>query len=584
MNLISRDRKFFAFAVLLVSFVLCASSVHGAELSTSANRTVLSENETLELTVRLNEQIGYSSPDFQALERDFEILSQQRSSQFRNINGRTEAWTDWTLILAPKATGTLSIPSFSFEGATSSALQVTVTESNAVSAGEQRDIFVEVETDKPEVSVQEQLLVTVKIHTGIMLRDASMTEDLSVEDAVVESISETAYNKQLDGRMYRVMELVYAVYPQKSSPITIPSMSWNLVMATDRGSGLRYRFQAPGQMRRLRSEPMVIPVNPRPSQYTGQQWLPARDVKLEQHWSSDPSRFVVGEPLTRTITLQADGLTSAQLPPLPDQSVDGVKIYSDQPQLDDIKDREGVVGSRIESVAIVPTQEGELILPEVAVSWWDTEAQQQRTATLPEQVLAVAPAATNHSTLPLAPPSSEASADAPANGETTAGPSPYRWPWLVSNAVFAGLALLFMLAWLQARKRQQEPVSSTRNESSETLNEAFHAVRRACSENNVRAARNSLSEWGKLYWQLPRAASLQEIIDRSDSDALTKEVAELDKILYGCYESSHNQAADWQGDRLWRALVKFKRKDQKARQEQEQTDKDQLPPLYPTTH
>lgn len=578
------DAKLFALGSLLLMLLFQVGSAHGAELSANVDRTVISENETVQLTVRLDEQVGYNSPDFDRLEADFEILSQQRSSQFRSINGVTETWTEWTLVLAPRTTGTLSVPSLTFQGATSNPVNITVTEASAnTGADAPREIFVEVETDKSEVFVQEELLLTIRVHTGILLRDISMDEPLTVENAVVENVSETAYNKQLDGRLYRVAELVYAVYPQKSEPISIPGLTWNIVMATNRGSGLRYRFQAPGEMRRVRSESLTIPVKPKPTTYSGDHWLPASDINLEQHWSSDPSRFVVGEPLTRTITLKAEGLTSAQLPPLPDQRVGGLKVYQDQPQFDDIKTNSGITGHRIESVAIVPTRPGKLTLPEVQVTWWDTDDGEQKVATIEPQVLTIAPAAPNGRGLPFtqAQPSAEQ-----RDTTTTSDPEPVwvlSWPWLISNAVFAALALFFMIAWLRARNGQTNDAENSHTEESANLNEAFHAVRRACSENDAVAVRNALGEWARLYWQLPHAASLEDIEERCRSSALVKELAELDKMLYGSSQPSQGQNNDWRGENLWRALVKFKRKDKKQRQEKQQTGKDRLPPLYPTT-
>lgn len=580
MNFFNKDRLYFSCTLLALALLFGASNATAAELRASVDRTEISENETLTLTIRLDEQVGRSSPDFSRLEKDFEILSQQRSSQFHNINGRSESWTDWTLILAPKASGKLSIPAFRFQGTLSQPLEITVTQSNKAAPGELRDVFVEVETDKPEVFVQEQLLVTFKIHTGIQLRDASMDEDLTVENAVVESVSETAYSKQLDGRLYQVIELVYAVFPQQSGTIDIPSLTWNLIMASDRGAGLRYRFQAPGDLRRVRSEPLTVSIKAKPERYTGDQWLPARDVQLEQHWSSSPSRFVVGEPLTRTITLKADGLSSAQLPPLPEQSTDGLKTYSDQPQFDDQRSNQGVVGNRIESVAIMPTRAGELTLPEMQVSWWDTETQQQRQASLPSQVLTVAPA-TASTVPPLTPSSPQPSADPPAEVKMQTSNPIFAYS-LLGNALLAGLTLFFMFAWLRVRKPPTRGAENGESEEAESLTEAFNAVRLACSKNDPRAVRRALGEWGQGYWQLNQPASLQDIVQRSDSATLTKELADLDKILYGTYQSNHARADDWRGDALWRALVKFKRKDKKQRRDQALTNKAQLPPLYPT--
>ncbi|MGQ9427401.1 BatD family protein [Gilvimarinus sp. F26214L] len=580
----SFNRGFWA-ATLALLLGMASATASGADLTVSVDRSIISENETLELSVRLSEQVGYSSPDFSALEQDFEILRQQRSSQFRNVNGVIESWTEWTLTLSPRNAGTLTIPPFNFQGASSSPLQITVNNAGTNQSNNAQELFVEVDTDKSQLYVQEQLLVTIRLHTGILLRDASMDRDLSIDNAVVENLTETAYNKQIDGRLYRVMELVYAVYPQQSGELTIPGLSWTLVMATEPGSGFRNRFRSPGDVRRLRSDPVTIPVKPQAPQFSGSHWLPARNVELDQHWSSDPSRFVVGEPLTRTITLRAEGLTSAQLPPLPDQDVDGLKIYTDQPQFDNLQSAQGITGHRVESFAIVPTRPGKLTLPETRVQWWDTEAQQPRTATIPAQELTVAPAANQSSQLPLRD-SAQLSGDASnegAEGRDGAGGrdgADLPWPWLISNLVWAALALGFMVAWWRKRNAGAPARNDARpDENSSRGDGALDAVRRACSDHDPNAARAHLGRWAKEYWALPRVASVQEIATKADYEPLTKELEQLDKILYGT-----QQSGQWQGEKLWQTLVKFKRRDKKKRTSHTKKENDLLPPLYPSTH
>ncbi len=97
---------FFAAALTLCA----AASSSWAELSATANRTVLDSNETLQLRVRLDAQAFRSEPDFSPLQKDFEILSNNRQQQYSSVNGKAESYTDWNLTLMPKRTGIILIP------------------------------------------------------------------------------------------------------------------------------------------------------------------------------------------------------------------------------------------------------------------------------------------------------------------------------------------------------------------------------------------------------------------------------------------------------------------------------------------
>ena len=55
-----------------------------------------------------------SEPDFAALENDFEILSRNRQSSLKWLNGRREQTTTWVLNVMPRKAGEVRIPSFDF--------------------------------------------------------------------------------------------------------------------------------------------------------------------------------------------------------------------------------------------------------------------------------------------------------------------------------------------------------------------------------------------------------------------------------------------------------------------------------------
>lgn len=579
--------------VLLLWLTIFSPALLAAELIARVDRTEINEDESLQLTVGMSGDTGNQAPDFALLRENFDIYNQQRSNQFQlnrsgNGNSRT-SWTQWTLTLTPRKTGKLLIPSFSVNGAFSDAIEINVNKLTDSDPVETRDIFATVAVSKPEVYVQEQLLLTVKIHSAVRLQEFVAANELDIDNVILERVASTGYRKSMGGRIYSVEEISYAIFPQQSGEITIPALRWTASISNPdwRSAPLsspRHRI------RRISTEAKTITVHPRPQDYSGSDWLPSTNIELEQHWSTDPSRFVVGEPITRSITLIAQGLTSSQLPPLPAEEMPGVRVYNDQPQFDDMRDQQGVKGFRIENYAIVPNRAGKMTLPEVVVDWWDTNAGQQRQARLAAQEISVAPAAiTSSSAQPAIQSPGSPSPGTQSSGTTgpvteatgTGGQSGFppdqntQFWLLVSNAILAAISLLLLTAWLRAR-RNTVAASPPEATADPAINRAFHQLRRACADNDPHLARRYLGLWGQLYWALPHLASLREVSALSRSPTVTKELEQLDEILYGT-KSGQALGGKWEGKPLWKALVDVKQGN-RARREAASTP---LPPLYP---
>ena len=51
-------------------------------------------------------------------------------------------------------------------------------------------------------------------------------------------------------------------------------------------------------------------VRPKPSSFSGNTWLPARDLRITDSWDGTLPKFEVGKPETRKITINAVGVES----------------------------------------------------------------------------------------------------------------------------------------------------------------------------------------------------------------------------------------------------------------------------------
>ncbi len=368
-----------AYLILLPLLLLVSLSTSAQDLTASVDRNELAINETFTLTLRYSGSQSGGQPDFNLLEQDFEVLSRQQSNQYRVINGRAESFVEWTLILAPLKEGKLFVPSLHLHGQISDAIPITVNKAGQTPSGDNRKAFLEVELDKDKLYVQEQLLVKVRLYTTVGLHDIA-TDPLQIPGAHVEKVDEQRFERRIKGVGHAVYELTYAVFPESSGELQIPAL--NYVAVTGRRDPFSL-FNRNAQRIRLRSEAKTVQVEPKPDSYSGSHWLPAASLGLVQSWSKDPEEFKVGEPITRIITLRAEGLRAAQLPPLQKLNIEGLKTYPDQPQQEDQPSVTGITGSRIETTAIVATKPGIYQLPAVTITWWDTKTGRQRATQLP---------------------------------------------------------------------------------------------------------------------------------------------------------------------------------------------------------
>lgn len=567
-------RNFLCGLFILLAF---SASTRADTLSASVDRDTISLQETLTLTLRFYAQTS-DSPDLTLLQKDFDILNTQQSNQMRVINGDMESFTDWRIALAPKRVGTLEIPSFTIEGASSDAIPITVESQSRAPQNASSEVFVDVKVSKDNAYVQEQILFTIRLYTSVNLNGAEMTP-LELPDALVVDLGENQYQTNINGRQHIVVERVYSIFPQHSGELIIPSLTYNVSVR----SGQRDPWADPfgnrrSNLLRLRTEEQRVKVNTAPAQFTGQDWLPAKDLQLTEHWSTE--RLKVGEPVTRTITLSAEGLTAGQLTPLSMPAVDGLTFYPDQPQNDDKTSNKGVTGSRIETLAIIPNRSGKFTLPAISVGWWDTDSQEMKTATLPAKTVQVEDALGNITPDPVPAPSVDTPAETtPITTDMPRATTDVRVVniapvWLITLALFLGLTTL-IFAWLywQARRELRAIHSfyiaeKTQDHVTETA--AWNDLKRAAANKDYPALRTALIHWAQAHWQDPQLQNLQLLAERSNNDVLRVQLKKLDEILYRGAAGN-----DWDSSELIQEINNCRR--QKHHRQKQQ---DSLAPLY----
>ena len=201
----------------------------------------------------------------------------------------------------------------------------------------------------------------------------------------------------MDGVRYQGFEIEYSIHPQQAGTLTIPALTFNGNTSTS-NQGVMDPFDSFFSSRLsvqpvvAKSQPVTIQVKEKPLDYPLHDvWLPSRQLALTQHWSHDINKLKVGDAITRSVTVRADGLTAAQIPPIPmGHAVKGVNSYPDKTSTSNETTEDGIRGVRTDATAMILTQAGKIDLPAIEYTWFNIATNKTEVALLPAMSLTVA--------------------------------------------------------------------------------------------------------------------------------------------------------------------------------------------------
>jgi len=568
----------------IIALLLCMVSVssNASALSATVDRSTVSANETLTLQVRYTGQTQ-GQPDFNALNRDFEIVNQSSGNQYSVINGKVEAFTEWTLVLFPKKEGKLVIPSFKIAGEFSDAIVINVIPETKLPAGAKDVVFLETDVSTTEAHVQQQVILTYRFYYSVNVSDLNRT-DLALDNVIMEELPRSNYQRVINQTPYQIAEFKYALFPQNSGSIEIPETTWTAQIS--KATSLRnFGFNTGRyELKRMRAEGKIITVTPQPAEYPANAtWLPASSVTIEENWTKDPSKFKVGEPITRTLTLKAKGLMASQLPQINREPTDNrLKFYADQPVFNDEQTQQGFIGERKETVAVVVSEGGEIVVPEISIPWWDTGSNTVKYATLPERRFLVA---SDSSISKNNEVREQAANDTPDLAESiephvnqvnnASAINPF-WRWL--SAILAlttvALGIISYNLNLQLQKlRRNQNVRKRQSQTDQALSEvqAWKTLQNTANSGDLNRIREDMLCWGQKRWPFTPVHSLSDIRRLINDDTIRQQIQDLDAAMFG-----QNQETLWQPEILIKALKEWRQKDS-----QHNKSESKLAQLYP---
>ena len=380
----------------LVLLWLCAAPLW-AQSRAWFDRDAIALDETVLLTFEVADTSGRGLPDMASIVREFAIVDQNVSTRLAVDNGGMGMHMTVRLTLQPLREGTIELPAMRFGRDTTPPLRLTVLppriptqappspQSSPQSA--LPAVFIESELETATPYVQQSVGYTVRLYYEFStLIDGRLDQD-PPDGASLQKLSDDIQRTRQIGRtLYNVVERRFLLIPERGGRVVVPAPRFL-------GRGID-PFSGPfGGVRgdvRVRGQPSELQVRPIPAA-AAQPWLPLRGLRLR--YLESPQTLRVGETARVTVEVVAEGAVAAQLPSLELRIGDGAQTFPEPAQSqDDFKDDRART-TVVRRFAVLPTRDGTLRIPGPRIDWWDAEAGVARTASLPDLVLTVSPAA-----------------------------------------------------------------------------------------------------------------------------------------------------------------------------------------------
>ncbi len=597
----------FATLLLLLLLQFISAGFANAGIQASIDREYAYEGETVTLSISADSRANQQDPDFSPLQKDFEIGGTSESTQISIYNGRRSDKHTWSVRLMPLRSGVLEIPSIQVGNESTLPIKVDIRPIPVQSGSQQGEplfMTMEIDSKADKFYVQQQIPVVLRLYYKHQLNQGQIT-DPTPADAMLEKLGEDrSYQSTYNSQQYTVYERRYSLFAEKSGQLQLPSASFRGYMKAPGKKNQPQRhdffsqFTAPslmsqGQPVSIRSKALSLQIEPHPTTFSGQYWLPAESVEIKDSWTDNPPTLRVGEPLSRVITLTAKGLVASQLKPLDLPDISSFRRYAEPAETTTTTDGQQVYATSRQTFTYIPSYAGEQDIPSLQLPWWNVLTSQQETARLPawkviveanpNQPLQTAPPTTAGSNVTSAPalpaPAEVAGKLTTVNDELTTNNILARLRTIDKDTLLitaiASLSLLLLVTFvLLLRKSSRKPPAIKAQEApptahnAATLRELRASLQQACSLNDAKAACQLLMQLARELWPHDPPASLGSIADRLP-DAGTA-IRELDRHLYA------GSDAEWDASALLKQLDKLVKAVPEDVKKQET-----LKPLYP---
>lgn len=543
--------------ILIIGIFSLFSVLAQAEIQVKIEPSQVSLGDAFKLILTQENPLNGGVPDLTGLQHDFAILGTQRSINYLIINGQSQSVNQWIVSLQPKKSGILTIPAIKLGSDQSAPMTINV-QANSVNQDlqniptDQQDVMLLASVDQAKPYVNQQVIFTVKLFNSKRLLDVDY-QGPKVDDALLIPLGDTIrYQSVQNNTTYLVEEQKYAVFPQKSGALKISSPIFSALI-----------YDVNPQKVKVQDKAIDLNVLPIPKEYKGQTWLPAKQVKLTEQYENTSQTIEQGSTLTRTATIEGVALPAQLLPTLHFDETDAFSVYPEKGKERNRVNQGQLVGSSEIKVTYLFNKTGKITIPELKLSWFNTETGKEEVAVLPPRSMEITPSATGttNKTQPQQISKNDMT-NQTQNVTESSLPNQNNWAWIV--------ALIFGVAWiatmgLWAWQRRLSSLGKGRYKT------ALTELDKACAAGDPIKARDALLKWGALHWPDAPLLNLTDLTKLVRDVHLKKQLHLLSQALY-----RNEGKTMWRGDELLRSVHAIKRSKSGVKRKS-----NSLPPINP---
>lgn len=555
---------------VVLATLLSLSSLAQAAISAQLSKTTVELGNSVQLVIDVTNADG-GDTDLSPLEQHFRIAGRSEQSSNTYRNGQWQRSRKLVLTLIPLKQGQIRVEQFTVSGEIAGPIELNVRKA-VLSAEDAKAVQLQSSLSTDSAWVQQPIVYTLKLTiTQPLLKANLLPPQIESGEGLIEPMGDQEERRyQRDGNTVAEISQRYLITPQRSGELVISAAQLQAQVPSGavRQTPFGRRYSGARNIN-LATNVHRITITPVPAQFTGKQWLVASKLELIDNWSSE--QIEEGDAVTRTITINGQGIRAHQIPDVVIDSPASVRQYPEQPARDEFVQNNQIAAQLKQQITLIPTESGVLKFPAIELPWWNSETESYEVARIPESVLAVtAPAGKKTGSTPKAQPqqvvpapavetddktdlATESQADQPlaaAVQSDTATNAPAKDNVLVWGMVLlaiAGAAGVLVTLKKVRRRNTNEDVSMATRDNVQAIEKVFVA---ACQNNDAKDARQQLYLWCQAQWpEKPQPIAQLKQHLTAESELLT-ELKQLDKLLYGGGDMS------WQGSKL---LASFKR-------------------------
>lgn len=249
-------------------------------------------------------------------------------------------------------------------------------------------IWADVTVNKSSVYVGEPVEVSVKVYTSTWFTTGLDLGNIKVKDAFSVYFRPVSISFQRDGQTYAGVQQIYHVFPYEVGQVTFPVLD------------IEVESPAPGAFKgvkhSVKSKERIITVKPPPSSFSSGEWLVAGGLSASEQWTGpdsyrDRKQVKVGDVLERKVTRTAYSTVAELIPPIVWDSLPGVSEYPARSGVSNHKDKTSFSATRTETVRYLFEKEGEVTIPEMVFTWYNSAHKKLYKRTLKAVTVQVVP-------------------------------------------------------------------------------------------------------------------------------------------------------------------------------------------------